>query len=446
MEKKNLSPEELQEKEVQLHFLRNFIELSSDIFCNLDRTGYCLYINEGFEKITGFKMEEVIGTHFKDYVHEEDLEKTFFSFYERLQGVNSENLQNRLKTKTGEYIYIEWTGKNDEKESVFLVGRNVTEKMKKGTELMEKNKLFNSISASMPVVIYIYNLAEEKFEFISEFVNSLLGYTIEEISEKKIEQLSEMIPKDELKKITESLSVLFTDYTKDITNNSFRIKHKNGNLVRVNSKETVYKRDESGKPTHLLGSVIDITEQFNSERYKEAIVRLQDLQQKRTQKIRSLSLLQGQEEERKRLSRELHDGIGQLLTGIRIRLNDIEGTAENEKFNKGLSEVKSIVLKTIKETRNISNALVPIDLYDFGLDPAIKHMTDYTSQASGKTVYYNSNLNSIRINPTIEIEIFRIVQEALNNSIKYSEASSIDINISYSEKKGNLKVMIIDDG
>ena len=447
MEKKILSPEELQEKEIQLHFLRNFVELSSDIFCNLDKNGYCLYINKGFEKITGYTEEDVIGTHFKNYVHPEDFEKTFATFQLRVSGGDAGVLLNRVITKTGREVYVEWAGKNDENESVFLVGRDVTDNISNQKEIIEKNKLFVSISRALPVVIYIQNLRDQKLEFVSEYIETLSGFTVDELFERDNLQLSLMIPEDDMKILGESIAKFFVDPKLEITTNNFRIRHKNGTFRRVSSKETAYKRDASGQITHILGSLIDVTEQYNAERYKDAIVRLQNLQQKRTQKIRSLSLLQGQEEERKRLARELHDGIGQLLTAIRIKLNDIEGNVVgNKNLEKSIEEVKEIVLKTIKETRHISAALVPIDLYDFGLDPSLKHLCETAGRGSAMSIYYNSNLQNFRLNPTIEIELFRIVQESVNNSLKYSEAKSIDVNISFSEKNGALKVFIIDDG
>jgi signal transduction histidine kinase len=85
-------------------------------------------------------------------------------------------------------------------------------------------------------------------------------------------------------------------------------------------------------------------------------------------------------------------------------------------------------------------------LFDFGLDPSIQQLCETARQNSGISVSYSSNLNNRRLNPTIEIELYRIIQEALNNSIKYSGAESIDINISHNDKKGSLKVLVIDDG
>jgi PAS domain S-box-containing protein len=298
-----------------------------------------------------------------------------------------------------------------------------------------------------PIFVFLFNLSTLKIEFANEYVFSLTGYSSAEFKERTVEEIMNMVPTEDLNNLRMAFEVMMSGQDSDYYGNSFRIRHKDGSLKRVNSKERVYKRDSEGHPTHLLCSVMDVTEQYSAERYKEALTRLQSLQQKKTQKIRNLSLLQGQEEERKRLSRELHDGIGQLLTAIRIKLNDIEHqNIEDAKLKAKIEDVKDIVIQTIKEARNISNALVPIDLYDFGLDSALKKLTETARQHAGCEVSFNSNLDGHRLNPTIEIEVFRITQEAVNNSIKYASAKSIDVNLSYSEKNGTLKIMIIDDG
>ncbi len=446
MQDKPISQAEIQEKEVQLHFLRNFIELSSDIFCNLNKNGYCLYVNKAFEKLTGYSSEEVIGAHFNHFIHPDYREATLEAFGKRINNVVAPALINCVLTKSGSEVFVEWKGKNDENGSVFLAGINVTERVRFSNEVEEKNRLFASISQAMPVVIYLLNLKQEKLEFISDHVYHLSGYTVKECLDMNRDQLLGLIPQLDMKQVTGSFMKLVNDPATDLVSNFFRLKHKNGEFRRVSSREIIFKRDAKGIATHLLGSITDVTEQFNAERYQEAIVRLKELQQKRTQKIRSLSLLQGQEEERKRLARELHDGIGQLLTAIRIKLNDIEESSGNLQVDKKIADVKEIVLKTIKEARGISYALVPIDLYDFGLDPAVKQLCDTAQANSGITVSYTSNINSERLNPTIEIELYRIIQEAMNNSIKYSAAESIDINVIHNEKQGSLKVLIIDDG
>ena len=439
-----MSPEELQEKEVQLHFLKNFVALSSDIFCNLDKSGYCLYINKGFEKITGHKENSVIGTHFKKYIHLEDSEKFFSLIQLKLKKGETETILSRLINKKGDEFFVEWKVKGDENNSIFLAGRNVTEKISTEKEIIEKNNLFSSISRSLPVVIYIQNIQDQKLEFVSEYIKTVSGYSPDELYSKSPDQLYSILQEDDLKIVTESIKNFYNNRDAISNENNFRLRHKNGEFKRVSSKETVYKTNRKGRTTHILGSLIDVTEQYNAELYKDEIERLQN---EKTQKIRSLSILQGQEEERKRLARDLHDGIGQLLTAIRIKLNDIEGNfLKDLRFKKSIEEVIEIVLKTIQETRNISSALVPVDLYDFGLDPSLKYLCETAARGSSISIVYNSNLENARLNPIIEIELFRIVQEALNNSLKHSRAKSIDVTLSFSEKKGAVKVLIIDNG
>lgn len=421
------------DNETGLNSLKNFIELSGEPFCQLNNEGICVFVNHAFELLSGYSKKELTKKPFIQLIKPTDAETALAAF----SAEKTFSFISGLLTKTGREETIEWRGIKD-KSGISLLAkrRNQT----------DKGEIFSSVSASVPVVIYLLNLAEEKLEFVNEHVFALSGYTVEECMTMDKEEIFGLVAQQDLPQLIQSFSRLVLDPKMQMTGNSFRIRHKDGELRRVTSRDTVYKRDAKGNVTHLLGAITDVTEQFNSERYREAITRLKEIQQKRTQKIRSLSLLQGQEEERKRLARELHDGIGQLLTAVRIKLNDIEEKTGSEMLDKQIADVKALVLKTIKEARNISYALVPIDLYDFGLEPSVRQLCDTAALNTGLNVSFSSNLNNERVNPTIEIELYRIIQEALNNSIKYSDAASIDINLIHNEKQGSLKVLVIDDG
>lgn len=150
---------------------------------------------------------------------------------------------------------------------------------------------------------------------------------------------------------------------------------------------------------------------------------------------RSAALLEGQEQERKRVARELHDGIGQMLTVIKLRMNLLEEDSEEK------DELKKLVDETITEVKRISFNLMPNVLVDFGLDAALRNLTDSLEKSTGiKFIYEIDSGSPKRINFETGITMYRIAQEALNNCIKYSHANRIEVRLFFDESKAVLEV------
>jgi len=152
--------------------------------------------------------------------------------------------------------------------------------------------------------------------------------------------------------------------------------------------------------------------------------------EKHQDKLRNASLIKGQEEERKRIALELHDGIGQMLTGIKLiseNMNDADFPAEKDR--KTLSELKQLIADTIAETRVISFNLMPSVLNDFGVFSAIRMLLEQTKKSSEIHFYFVAPEVEFRINRNLEITLYRICQEAINNTLKHAKATEVNINI-----------------
>jgi signal transduction histidine kinase len=170
------------------------------------------------------------------------------------------------------------------------------------------------------------------------------------------------------------------------------------------------------------------------------------LQQVNEQRVRSASVVQGEEEERNRISKELHDGLGQLLTTLKLTFENINTQSfSTDKEKKSFQEGKALIQETIDEVRNISFNLMPSVLSDFGIASALKLLCIQTARNTAKTIIFeDANWVSQRLDRNVEIGLYRIAQEALNNAIKYSEAD--EINIELGIKNETIELSIIDDG
>jgi signal transduction histidine kinase len=160
------------------------------------------------------------------------------------------------------------------------------------------------------------------------------------------------------------------------------------------------------------------------------------------QMIRSASLIKGQEDERRRLSKELHDGLGQLLTALKFDLEKLDVDKNDIAKNKAIiSEAKNIVAQTIKETRNIAFNLMPSILNDFGLIPTITLIGEQIKAKYSIEVLFNSNImDEARYNQEIEIALYRIIQEATNNVVKHADATRIYVDLFENDLELNLKI------
>lgn len=161
--------------------------------------------------------------------------------------------------------------------------------------------------------------------------------------------------------------------------------------------------------------------------------------------VRSAALLEGQEEERRRFARELHDGIGQMLTGLKLHAEKLKsGSFADEKQRMRFAELCDLIADTIQTTRQVSYNLMPSTLSDFGLGATLQLLAEQTTRLAGIQVVFTSPDEARRLNPAMEIGLYRIAQEALHNAVKYAGAKTIKITLQ--QDAGKLLLSIDDDG
>ncbi|MGH3013195.1 MAG: sensor histidine kinase [Gaiellaceae bacterium] len=152
----------------------------------------------------------------------------------------------------------------------------------------------------------------------------------------------------------------------------------------------------------------------------------------------------GQEQERRRLSRELHDETGQALTSILLGLKAIEDTQGTERFPTALAELREIVVATLQDVRRLAVELRPKALDDFGLVPALGRLTGSFAEQTGIGAHLESRLPGSRLPSETETVLYRVVQEALTNVVKHAQAEHVSVLLQ--SKPGRVAVVIEDDG
>ena len=158
------------------------------------------------------------------------------------------------------------------------------------------------------------------------------------------------------------------------------------------------------------------------------------------------AVLKGEEQERTRLAKDLNDGLGGMLSGIKLSLNTMKGnlvmTPENaQAFERSMDMLDS----SIKEMRRVAHNMMPEALVKFGLDTALKDVCTDINQSGALQVNYQSiGMQQVQINSVTASTIYRIVQELLNNTIKHAAAKNAIVQLSKTD--GILSVTVEDDG
>jgi signal transduction histidine kinase len=151
--------------------------------------------------------------------------------------------------------------------------------------------------------------------------------------------------------------------------------------------------------------------------------------------------VEGQELERRRLARELHDETGQALTSILLGLRALEESGGDD-VGAAVGDLRELVVQTLQDVRRLAVELRPTALDDFGLGAALERLASTFSDQTGTTVELESRLGDDRLPSDVETVLYRIVQEALTNVVKHAQAEHVSIVL---QRKGSAVTAVIED-
>ncbi|MDQ0269104.1 sensor histidine kinase [Cytobacillus purgationiresistens] len=161
-----------------------------------------------------------------------------------------------------------------------------------------------------------------------------------------------------------------------------------------------------------------------------------------------LKIIEAQEEERKRLSREIHDGPAQMMANVMMRSDLIERVYKERGTEDAITEIKNLkkmVRSALYEVRRIIYDLRPMALDDLGLVPTLKKYLQTTEEYHKRTkIEFNNIGKEVRLPSQYEVALFRLIQEAVQNAIKHAESSEIMVKLEINRMR--VAVVIKDDG
>ncbi|HEV7566541.1 MAG TPA: GAF domain-containing protein [Microbacteriaceae bacterium] len=206
-------------------------------------------------------------------------------------------------------------------------------------------------------------------------------------------------------------------------------------LARDGPIGIVFAHDRRGRDPRFTNADLRLAEHFG-DRASVAV----DLS-RRVQRDSLRRVIEGQELERRRLARELHDETGQALTSVLLGLKAVE-TAEDAPA--ALASLRELVVATLQDVRRLAVELRPKALDDFGLVAAVERLVETFTEATGISVEFESQLGAERLQPEVETTLYRIVQEALTNIAKHAGARRVSVLLV--RRPGLVNALIEDDG
>jgi PAS domain S-box-containing protein len=207
-------------------------------------------------------------------------------------------------------------------------------------------------------------------------------------------------------------------------------------------------RDPSGKILKWYGTCSDIHDsKLLEQSIRDSAAELERLVDSRTAELRRLSgrLMTMQDEERRRIAREIHDGLGQELAAAKMITDGILAKDKSPSLQRASVEASQLIDRAIQQVRTISHLLHPPLLDEVGLISALRWFLEGLSQRSGIEIQLKVQPKSLgRLGSEVETAIFRIVQEALTNMFRHSGAQHGCITVA--AENGNIVVTVSDDG
>ncbi len=225
----------------------------------------------------------------------------------------------------------------------------------------------------------------------------------------------------------------------------YRIINKAGQLRWVNGRAVPLK-DHNGTITGYIGTIADVTE---IKQALEILKKNHESLSEQTEQLRDLStyLQQVREEERAKIAREIHDELGQQLTGLKMDISWLKrkvGPQQDGEIIKKFDDAMLLIDTAVKSIRLIVTELRPSVIDDLGLNAAFEWQVEEFSQRTGIAVEYRSGFNDMDVDSNTSIGLFRILQESLTNVARHASAQRVMVNVG--KRDGMLELTVKDDG
>ncbi len=303
--------------------------------------------------------------------------------------------------------------------TMLITCRDITERKRAYVELQESEERYRQLFDKASDAIMIFDAQSKHFEDANSAATDLFGYTKDEFANLRVEDIS--VEKDRAMTAAGKIGI---NISGDQYAHLHYFKKKNGMIFPGEIYAGTFISNVRKK---VIGAVRDVTNRIKAEET------IRDL---------SFSLLTAQEMERKRIASDLHDDLGQTLAYLKIRIQNLQKSLPPNRVNlhKECENTLEYTNQLIEKVRIISHGLTPIFLDDLGLTASLHSLVDEFSEYSLIEIEKQiADLDKL-FSPGVEITIYRIIQEIINNIWKHAETKFVKVEIIKSTDKVSFKV------
>jgi PAS domain S-box-containing protein len=402
------------------------------------------WINAAFTRVTGYSLKEAVGKRPEDFLYGEETDKGVIkAMLENKKAARTFDSELLIYTKSGRKVWITLQAqpqfdKLGKLTGYFAIGIDSTERRRSEEQMLHNQKLLQQAERIASLGSWETNI-KTGVTIWSDELYRIFGWEKNAVVPTMEQQLSIIHPED----IDYVLAAIQSTIA---GNGDFEIEHRSirpDGGIRIMHSQGQLIKNHLGEPEKLIGVVHDITCQKQAEeQLRQQEARL--LEEKvNHQRLIARATINIQEKERSEIGKELHDNVNQILASAKLFLSSpfIEGE-EREMFT---NKAADYIHVAIEEIRKLSKSLVSPSAADLGIIETINDIVGDIKWAQKIEVCFNhGGIDESKLDYGLKLTIYRIVQEQMNNILKYAEADKIGITIKEQGKK--LILTITDNG
>ncbi len=398
---------------------RSLVESSHDWIWEVDANGRYTYVGPQCRRIFGYEPEEILGRKPFDLMPTEEATKIAEAFEQIAKERKPfRALENVNLHKDGRLLVIETNGTPILDGRGELIGyrgmdRDITRSKRAEQALIQSEKKFATLFRAAPAAIGL-NTLDGTFVDVNHAFEAVTGYSRMEAVGHTARDFGLWVEPDkseELRRLSEKGAVRGIEH---------RFRTKKGDVrTGIVSADLI---DISGEK-YILTAIGDVTEQKEAEKIQREL---------------SGRLIRAQEDERKRIARELHDDINQRVALLAVQLQQLQGLPAQER--KRIEKLFKETTEIASDIQALSHKLHSANLDYLGLVPAIQGFCDDLARKQNIKVNFTHSGVPNSISTDVDLALFRITQEALHNAVKYSGEKQFEVNLAGTSEYAELIV------
>ncbi|HEY7499255.1 MAG TPA: PAS domain S-box protein [Vicinamibacterales bacterium] len=409
---------------------RRLVELSPDGIL-ISQDARIAFLNPAATRLFGAaSADELIGRSIFDVFQPQSGALLRERIDRLLAGAAVAPFDEQISRKDGAIADVEVIGtllEDGERRAIQLVLRDMTERKIAEAALRESEERLRLAFVGAQEGVWDWNL-ETGYVVYSPRWKQMLGYAEEEI-EPHVREWERLLHPDDMpraRQLNESVERGDPTYQGE-----FRLRHKEGHYIHVLSRGFPVRREPGGPVVRIVGTHFDLTERRRIE-----------AERARTELLARLVF--AQEDERRRIAREMHDQFGEQLTSLSREIGALKEACDGRTdLSARVRALEKIAQQLDRDVDHLVWELRPTALDDLGLRAALtNYVQDWSARAKISAALHTSGLLDDRLPSEVETTLYRIAQEALTNVARHSKAKNVDVIL---ERHGDAVVLIVED-